>query len=56
MSLPGRFVTNLMDTNRSFYYHAVQYNPATPTVTIGGSEAIDLALQACLEPGDSNLS
>lgn len=33
--------------------HAVQYNPATQVlVTIGGSEAIDLALRACLEPGD----
>ena len=33
--------------------HAVQYNPATQIlVTIGGSEAIDLALRACLEPGD----
>ena len=33
--------------------HAVQYNPATQgLVTIGGSEAIDLALRACLEPGD----
>ena len=32
---------------------AVQYNPATQVlVTIGGSEAIDLALRACLEPGD----
>lgn len=33
--------------------HAIQYNPATQVlVTIGGSEAIDLALRACLEPGD----
>ena len=33
--------------------HAVQYNPATQVlVTIGGSEAIDLALRACLELGD----
>ena len=33
--------------------HAVQYNLATQVlVTIGGSEAIDLALRACLEPGD----
>ena len=33
--------------------HAVQYKPATQVlVTIGGSEAIDLALRACLEPGD----
>ena len=33
--------------------HAVEYNPATQVlVTIGGSEAIDLALRACLEPGD----
>lgn len=33
--------------------HAVQYNPVTQVlVTIGGSEAIDLALRACLEPGD----
>ena len=33
--------------------HAVQYTPATQVlVTIGGSEAIDLALRACLEPGD----
>ncbi len=33
--------------------HAVPYNPATQVlVTIGGSEAIDLALRACLEPGD----
>mgnify|MGYP000955362833 FL=1 len=31
--------------------HAVQYNPATQ-VLVGGSEAIDLALRACLEPGD----
>ena len=36
--------------------HAVQYNPATQVlVTIGGSEAIDLALRACLEPGDEGI-
>ena len=33
----------------------LQYDPAHILVTIGGSEAIDLALRACIEQGDEVL-
>ena len=33
----------------------LQYDPAHILVTVGGSEAIDLALRACIEPGEEVL-
>ena len=34
---------------------SLQYDPKHILITVGGSEAIDLALRACIEPGDEVL-